>query len=474
MAAKPASILDRSREWATLIKRWESDRPELVFVVGRRRVGKSHLLAPFARNAGGLYFQATRRTEAEQLASLSREAGETFDDAALLEGHGFRDWPSFFRYLARRIGSDRFVVVLDEYPYLEDASPGLASIVQWAWDHEFKQSRIKLVLAGSHVSAMSRLEAADQPLHARRTARIQVRPLAYFDAARFFSPYGPRDRLMAHGIFGGVPGNLALIDPHRSLAENVAEHVLDPTSRLFDEAEHVLDAFLGDSQVHYSVLNAIALGEHTWSGITKRVGRPSGSLSRPIRWLLEMGYVRRDVPVTVRNPRNSKRALYRIDDPYIAFWNRFVGSLVRSGVPPTLTPERAWARHIEPGLDAYMGPVFESLCRDYLRNSEALPFIPSSVGSWWNHDSTEDVDAVALGDGELLVAECKWGRVDTRDLETLRRRGRLVADEIGGDPIIHHALFAGVGSNDAHLQDLVAHGRLLLFEPRDLFSELGP
>lgn len=473
MGDKPASILDRDREWATLVKCWESDQPELVFVVGRRRVGKSHLLAPFAKNAGGLYYQATRRTEAEQLASLSRATAEMFDDALLHEGHGFRDWQGFFRYLVRMTGAERAIVVLDEYPYLEEASPGLASIIQSAWDHDLRESRIKLILAGSHVSAMARLEAADQPLHARRTARIQVRPLSYFDAARFFPDFGPRERLETYGIFGGVPGNLASIEPDLGVAGNVAAHMLDPTSRLFDEAERILDTFLGDAVIHHAVLGAIALGEHTWSGITKRVGRSSGSLSRPMRWLIDMGYVWRDVPVTVRGPGGNKRALYRIDDPYITFWHRFVADLVRGGIPATLTPERAWARHVAPGLGEYMGPVFESACRDFLRNSEALPFVPSRVGRWWNHESSEEVDAVAIGDGEILVAECKWGRADARDLATLRRRGRLVAAELGGDPIIHHALFAGEGFDDAEVWEEVDRGRLMVFEAADLFEGVG-
>jgi hypothetical protein len=50
----------------------------------------------------------------------------------------------------------------------------------------------------------------------------------------------------------------------------------------------------------------------------------------------------------------------------------------------------------------------------------------------------------------MLVAECKWGRVDARDLETLRRRRRLIAEELGGSRIIHHALIAGAGSLVIH------------------------
>lgn len=374
------------------------------------------------------------------------------------------------RYFGKKAAGRPFLLVLDEYPYLEEASPGLASVLQAAWDHDLRETRLKLVLAGSHVSAMARLEAADQPRHARRTARVLFRPFPYFDAAAFLPEFGPRERLRAYAIFGGTPGNLALVDSSKSLKVNVAEHILDPTSRLFDEAEHVLDAFLGDSQIHYSVLQAVAHGEHTWSGITKRVGRSSRSLSRPMRWLLDMGYLRRDVPVTERDPSRSKRALYRLDDPYLGFWHRFVGPLVRGGVPATLRPELIWDRHVEPGLTDYSGPIFQEVCRDYLRHSTNLPFVPNRVGGWWTHDATDEIDAVALGQNELIVAECKWGGVGAGDLRTLQRRGQQLAHELGGSPRVHCALFSASDRMDDSLQREAAEGRVLLFGAGDLFE----
>lgn len=471
MLDKPSNILNRDAEWRLLNERWGSARPELLLVTGRRRVGKTFVLAPFAEATGGLYFQAGRRTESEQLAAVSRRAGEVLGDPALTEGSGFRDWASALRYFARKAEGQPFLLVLDEYPYLEEASPGLASVLQAAWDHDLARTRIKLVLAGSHVSAMARLESVDQPLHARRTARLVFRPFPYFDLAAFLPTYGPRDCLRAYAIFGGVPGNLALLDPSRPLAANVAAHVLDPASRLYDEAEHVLDAFLGEAQLHYSILQAVAHGANTWSGITKRVGRSSGSLSRPVRWLLDLGYLRREVPVTERDPARSKRALYRLDDPYFAFWHRFVGPLLRGGIPATLRPELIWEHHVRPDLDAYLGRAFEEVCRTFLAHSARLPFIPHRVGGWRNHNATEEIDAVALGENELLVAECKWGTATISDVHTLQRRARILVQELGGNPRLHYALFSASDQADSVLSSAAADLGVMWFGAGDLFDE---
>lgn len=200
-----------------------------------------------------------------------------------------------------------FVLVLDEFPYLADSAPALPSILQDWWDHRMASTRISLVLSGSHISAMKRLVEADEPLYGRRTGRIDLRPFDYLDAARFAPSWPARDKLLLYGIFGGLPGHLTLVDPARSLAENVARHVLDSSGRLHNEAVHAFDAFLSDASVHYSIVEAIASGEQRWNRITSRIGKQTSALARPLDWLVEMEVVERVAPITEYPRPNPKR-----------------------------------------------------------------------------------------------------------------------------------------------------------------------
>jgi uncharacterized protein len=467
---KPRSVVDRDNEWAALSRLWQSARSELGIVLGRRRTGKSFLLAPFAEAVDGIYYQATLRTEAEQLLALTRLVGEHYDDAALLEGAGLPTWESLFRYLLRKADGKPLLFVLDEFPYLQSAAPALPSILQAMIDHELKASRLKLVLCGSHITAMRQLEAADQPLYARRTARLHVGPFEYDDAALFMKRWDALDKLRGFGVFGGMPGHLALIDARRSLRENVAAQLVDPGARLSDEAQHMLDAFLGDAAVHYSIIDAIAHGENTWSGITSRVGKTAGSLSRPMTWLLEMEIVERVVPISETRPEKSKRALYRISDHYVRFWHRFVSPLIQAGVVRHVAPLRLVKERIEPALDNYMGPVFESTCRAFVRKGRGVPFEPSVVGEWWSGSSDDQVDVVALSDGEMLVGECKWGRVDQHDLASLRRRAALVMADVGSQKAVHLALFSATDKADDVVRSAAEAGEVLYFNAADLLS----
>lgn len=468
---KPADVIDREAIWTELVEAWTRTEPALLMGLGRRRAGKSYVLARFAKAVGGVYYQATKRTETEQLAALSRIVGQQFGDAALSRGVAFPRWEDLLAYLTDRAAGAPFLLVLDEFPYLAEAAPALPSILQDAWDHRWPGTRARVVLNGSHITAMRRLEAHDQPLYGRRTGRLRFPPFTVDNVRDFVPGYSARDVLLTYGIFGGLPGHLSLLRPEEDLAANVARLMIDPGGRLADEAEHALDAFLTDADVHYSVLQAIAAGERSWSKITSRVGKPGGSLSRPLKWLEEMHLIARTVPIT-EDPKTSKRGLYWITDPYLGFWHRFIAPLVVTGETAITSPERLWEGRVRPGLDDYMGRPFEDMCRSWVARTGRLPFGPSRVGSWWDASSANEIDIVALGpQRELLVGECKWGEVTDGDLKTLRARASLLHAELPaaarGGPL-HVACFSARGAWGPGVAKEIAAGTVLGFTAEDI------
>lgn len=461
---KPAEIVDRNTEWAALEGIERARRPQLAFVLGRRRVGKSYVLSRFASAVGGVYFQATRRAEGEQLSQLTSVLGEHFEDAALRSGAAFPSWERLFDYVAERAAKEPLLLVVDEFPYLTEAAPALPSILQRAWDHTWQDRPIKLVLSGSFVSAMRTLEDADQPLYGRRTQRLLFGPFDLAAASAFVPRYSAWERLVTYAAFGNLPGHLALVDPDRPLAENVATSLLDPAGPLVDDAQHLLDAYASDARIHYAVLEAIAAGEQTWSGITKRVARTGGALLRPLRWLEEMGLVTRAVPLTEKAPQRSRRAVYRITDPYLTFWHRHVAPLLANGSLGLVAPARLWTSVVAPRLPDHLGPVFEEACRQFVRRGEGLPFAPLRVGEWWDAAGRDQVDVVATGDaGQLLIGECKLGQVTLADLDTLRVRAARLAAELGRPAEVHLALFSARGEADAAVRAAVAAGEAQWF-----------
>lgn len=468
---KPPELFAREHEWTALSRSFSRPRPELVFVVGRRRVGKSFFLTRFAQAVGGIYYQATRRTEEEQLAHLSQRLGVHFEDQALLEGATLPSWEALFRYLTERLDAKPLLLVLDEFPYLAAAAPALTSIIQRFWDHDWQRTRLRLVLCGSFITAMTRLEGVDQPLYGRRTAKLSFQPFAATNVGAFVPRWQAADKLLLYGVVGNLPGHLALVDPAVSLAQNVEELLLGADGRLVDDAQNMLDAFSSDAAVPYSIIEAIATGAKTWSGITTRVGKSGGAILRPLRWLEEMQLVERRTPISERDPARSKRALYRITDPYLEFWHKFIAPLVRAGGIGLAGPAHLWASQVRPRLDDHMGSIFEQVCRDYVASGRGVRFEPIRVGAWWTPNNAEEIDVVAMSSrNEMFVGECKWGKVTAQHLRKLRARAQLLAREMPTTGAMQLTLFSGRGEADAEVRAAAANGDITLVGPDDLMA----
>ena len=146
-------FLGRTSEIDVLQELHDSRRPELFVLYGRRRVGKTELLQQFCQRKRAVYFLAAQVREKDNLRAFRDALASSLEDplAANVE---FPDWSAALAYAAERARDARLVVVLDEFPYLCEATRGLTSQIQRFWDTSGKKSQLMLVLCGSQVSFM--------------------------------------------------------------------------------------------------------------------------------------------------------------------------------------------------------------------------------------------------------------------------------------------------------------------------------
>jgi len=419
-------FIDRDRELDGLNQRYQEERAELFVLYGRRRVGKSALVQEFCRGKPHVYFLASQVRELDNLDQF-REAVAAARPDPLLESLRFNSWEPALAYLNRLAESERFVVVLDEFPYLRQDNPALPSILQKWWDTAGKASRIFLVLCGSQVGFMEHeLLAERSPLYGRRTGQEHLGPLLPWDAALFFPGYSVRDRLAAYGILGGIPAYLERFHQAQTLKANLMREALNPQGFLYDEVHFLLRTELTQITTYLSLLKAVAGGATRITEIATRAGVPATAASRYLGTLRELGLIRRDVPFTERHPEKSKRGVYVVGDPFVAFWCRFIlphQSLIQAGQGETV-----WREFIKPALDTHLGLVFEEVCRLYVLHRWADTYgpAPRRVGRFWTGDYDVDVMAeLAAGkERQVLVGECKWWKapVGRNVLEELKAR----------------------------------------------------
>lgn len=214
-------FIDREAELRSLEEAAKSAAGQLVIVWGRRRVGKTYLLQEFGQQQRTVYYAATQQSAPVELQTFTDTVRDALGTEGLPPGYVFPDWSAALEFVTDRAGSRRLVLMLDEFPYLADSSPGIESLVQKWWDQKGRNSPVMIVLCGSAVSYMEQIRGSAAPLHQRATATVKVRPLDYRGAGLFVEGLPPRVRPVTYGILGGTPLYLEQWDAQKSLRENL-------------------------------------------------------------------------------------------------------------------------------------------------------------------------------------------------------------------------------------------------------------
>ena len=362
-------FVGRQAELGVLEELAESGNPELYVLFGRRRVGKTELLQQFCRGTRAVYFLGAEVREKDNLRAFRDALAEGLDDP-LARSVVFADWTSALQFVGERAKDERLVVVLDEFPYLCESSPGLPSEIQRFWDTRAKKTRLMLVLCGSQISFMEQEVLAERsPLFGRRTAQRRLEPLGPTDALSFFPKWPLRDRVLAYAILGGMPAYLRRFEDHRSLQENLLRECFRPEGYLFDEVQFLLRSELSNPATYNSILAAVARDVDKLGDIALSVGVDSTHANKYLSTLRELRLVDRDVPLTDPDPLRSRKGTYRIADRFLAFHFRHIHP--RAGMIQAGRGGRVLEEFVEPDFARLFEDATVDFVLEHLRGHAA-------------------------------------------------------------------------------------------------------
>jgi AAA+ ATPase superfamily predicted ATPase len=429
-------MIDRGQERDWLQSHLDEDRRQLLVLYGRRRVGKTTLVTEVLdeRDPGSVYYLCDQRGPTVNAQAFARRLADVFDDVEPAVD-GFVD---AFRYLVRRVDGP-FVVAIDEFPYLVEEDESIPSVFQNIVDDVLDDTDVSLVLLGSSISMMEEgVLSYESPLYGRRTGQWRLEPLTVGDAAGFLPTYDPVELVQAYSVVGGIPAYLEQFDPDDDVATNVEERVLSKGTFLYEEPEFLLRQELREPTTYMAILEAMAAGATRVTEIGNEIDKAASSLSRYLDNLERLALIERETPVT--DP--DGRGVYRLTDPFLRFWFRYV-------LPNRATLEQG---HTEPvresvveTLPTHTSWTFEDVCRQAVRQ-HGFPVACSRVGRWWYDEMEVDVVGPNEHDETLLLGECKWteGPVGSSLLTDLER----IEPEVrwrGSDRSVTYALFSKAG-----------------------------
>ncbi len=411
---------------------------QTLAIYGRRRVGKTALIKRFCEGRPSLIMMAPGDSPESTMRAFS-------DAINRFTGRDDRppgDVRELVEMLSELRADERLVIVIDEFPRLQEVFPGADGDIQWYVDYLLPKQNALFLVCGSSISGMARmLNDGDRPLFERFPVQMRIEPLPYADARLFHPELPEEDRVRMYAICSGMPLCHRVMSG-TPVREAVERHLLSDYGLLAREALGALSLEVRPWSDHSRLLANMGGGAASVRELASKSGLSPSQCFSMLKNLEFLGVVTYELPFGMK-----RGGRYRIMDGCIRFHCDILGRNEDRLVSED--PSVAYEM-LEESIASFYGPAFERVCRQYVADR----FRCERVGSWWGtvpmrgpdgrpetcetpdgrRVRTEDVDVdiVALvRDGphtDLLLGECKFTRrrCGVRELEELVARGESV------------------------------------------------
>ena len=372
----------------------------LLVVFGRRRVGKTRLLAHWLKPHHGLYSQAIEAAKETQLEQVFRDIQDRLTTAIVP-----KSWAELFELLT--LQKRQLILCLDEFPYLVASDPSLPSVLQRWLDHD-KPRHFLLILSGSSTRMMNDLFLnRSAPLYGRARKLLHIEPMSYaaFCMACRLNP-ADMESFTRFALVGGIPKYWEFVESKASAIDLADELFFGFAPYLDQEPVRILrdEGISGANAV--SVLEVIGRGAEKSSEMAARLGTVQTNLSRLLQQLLDASVLAREIPFG-ESPRSTKKTRYRIQDPALRFWFR------------VYSPHRTRWQHYSKAeklklLHDHASTVFEDFCRQQ----------HPGASRYWEGDLEFDfVRAERRGQEResAVVSEVKWKQLTASERTQLEK-----------------------------------------------------
>lgn len=323
-------FIGRDDELAVLSDLHRKPRPNLVIIKGRRRIGKSRLVAEFAlRNpqttcwsfAGlapqqGITAQSQREHFARQLAMQAQ-----------LPPLAFTDWSDAFSHLALQL-KPHDIVLFDEISWLAAGDASFVPKLKAWWDQQ--SLPVLFVICGSVSTWIEDNILNSTAFFGRVNFTISLAPLLIPQSYQLLTAMGFQgssfEAYKLLSILGGVPWYLEQANRGISADELIQRLCFTQDGLLVMEFDRIFhDLFNGKGSVYKKIITVLKDGMRSLAEIRQAINfTHSGTLSQYMDNLIVAGFVTKQRLWSFKTKKPQRQSLYRISDPYLRFYLKLI------------------------------------------------------------------------------------------------------------------------------------------------------
>lgn len=356
------TLIGRKDELAILNKALQSRDPEMVAVIGRRRVGKTFLVREAYK--GRIDFELV----GIQNGTL-REQLQNFVDRLNLYAKPLfpfqrpTNWLQAFQmlvvWLEANPKSDKRVLFFDELPWLATRKSDFVKALGYFWNSWASQQNICVTICGSAASWMIKNIVRDRGgLHNRITRRVYLAPFTLLETEVFLKNRDVRlDRyqiMLLYMALGGIPHYLKEVEGGKTAAQNIDQLCFSPNGILQDEFIHLYPALFENPETHIKIIRLLGKTRQGLSRaeIIDAAQLPNGgNTSKALDELVASGFASEFYAFG----KKKKDLKYRLTDEYSLFYLQFIEKNENAGRGhwQSLSQTQAWK--------SWSGYAFENL-----------------------------------------------------------------------------------------------------------------
>ncbi len=389
-------LIGRQKEQDILKKTQHSNRPEMVAVIGRRRVGKTFLVRSFFKNNFDFEIAGIQNApQKEQLKNFNIQLNKVSENKIK---EAPKDWLDAFTLLIEHLetvkDNRKKVIFLDELPWLATNKSGFLRALGYFWNSWADRQNIIVVICGSAASWMiQKVVNHKGGLHNRITKRIFLKPFSLPETETYLrSREIVLDRyqiLQIYMAMGGIPHYLNEIENGWSATQNIDQICFSENGLLHDEFSRLYPALFENAENHITVIRALAKKN---SGLTRQEliqqtkFSDGGGLSKVLEELVASGFISKYFPFG----KKKRKLLYRLTDEYSLFYLYFIENKMHEeeNIWQKLSQTQSWK--------TWSGYAFESICLKHIsqiKKSIGIAGIYSESAAFYKKATKEQAGA---------------------------------------------------------------------------------
>lgn len=360
-----AMFIGRQHELEQIKKKLkERSKAQLIVLYGRRRVGKSRLIKEALKNEQNvLFFEGiegeTTKVQIDQFLNDFSKQTRKVKLAA-------RNWREVFQGLEETIGTGRWIVFIDELPWLAAEKTSLISDLKLFWDRwALKNPQLVLILCGSVANFMVKHVVHSKALHNRKTLEIGLPPLSPQESALFIKKRGLKEKAILYMCLGGIPKYLEQVDPKLSVEMNFNRLCFMRNGFFVEEFETLFKEQFRSVQHYESIVSALSRGSLNLSDLARITKlEKGGGLKLYLSNLERANFIRSYQTISFGRISGVRTKTYKLIDPFLVFYFHFIKpnkKLIEKN-----TREYLFNSLVKPKFPVFLGLQFERFCEDSL------------------------------------------------------------------------------------------------------------